>query len=96
MVKIGYTIRVMDHDIDGLKWTVSQVGYIKAPAHTQDFDANYPGGTVSIPPTCSGSWMLSLGHVKAKNGYAYATLLEENFAPHACTSRCDIHKGLLG
>ena len=96
MIKIGDTIRVMDHDIDGLKWTVGQVGYVKAPSHTRDFDANYPGGARNIPVIKQKNWLLSLGHDEAKNGYAYVILSEDHFAPHACTSRCEIHKGLLG
>ena len=96
MVEIGETIRVMDHDVEGLRWTVGQVGYVKAPAHIEDFDANYPGGTVSIPPVFPGDWIVSLDHNRAKGGYAYASLSEDCLAPHACTSRCGAHKGLLG
>lgn len=96
MVKVGDTIRVMDHDIEGLRWTVNKVGYVKAPAHTRDFDANYPGGKVNVPNVKKGYWLLSLSHRRAKRGYAYIILPEENFAPHACTDRCEAHEGLLG
>ena len=95
-MKIGEVIRVMEHDIEGLRWTVGKVGYIKAPTHIKDFDANYPGGKVNIPPIFPGDWLVSLDHDRAKNGYAYASLSEDSLAPHACTNRCKMHKGLLG
>ena len=94
MLKIGEVIRVMDHDLEGLKWTIGQVGYVKFQVHG-DFDANYPGGKVNVPDVKEG-YIVSLGHARAKNGYAYATLSERLLPPHACTERCEVHKGLLG
>ncbi len=95
-MKIGEVIRVMEHSIEGLRWTVGQVGYIKSPAHVSDFNANYPGGHIKIPLVKERMWLVSLDHDKAKNGYAHATLPEELLPPHACTDRCKVHKGLLG
>lgn len=96
-MKIGEVIRVMEHDIEGLRWTIGQVGYIKSPSHTEDFDNNYPGEPVSIPEVKPGYWLVSLGHNRAKGGYAYASLPEHLLPPHACTERCEpLHIGLLG
>lgn len=93
---VGETIKVIDHDIEGRRWTVGQVGYIKGPAHIQDFDNNYPGGKGNAPPVKEGYWLVSISNKEAKLGFAYAILPESVLPPHACTDRCGVHRGLLG
>lgn len=85
---IGDLVRVMDHHLEGHIWTVGMVGCIVSQAHEQDFSALWGG---HVPIVKSGWWTVSVDHMVAKGGFAFAVLPEEILAPHACASECDKH-----
>ncbi len=81
-------VDVMEHQLEGLEWTIGQVGTIQGPAHTTDFALEW----MSVKPVVRKDWhIVSIENNKAKGGFALAALPMEHLAPHACTERCGKH-----